>query len=180
MPEFPRGIVTFLFTDIEGSTALWERDRMAMLGAVERHFAILNAVISEHGGVSFKQIGDGLQVAFPTMAAALAAAVEAQLSFAAESWLHTGPLRVRMALHTAPAAPDSSGNYAAPGMSTALERGLRWSDPPHGGGGGSGLGCAPTADEAPQSRPSLPARPDRAGAGISASPLRSSGQLPSS
>ena len=47
MPDFPSGTVTFLFTDIEGSTALWERDRQAMAAAVERHLALLDAAI--HG-----------------------------------------------------------------------------------------------------------------------------------
>src|SRR5918998_689276 len=60
MPELPRGTVTFLFTDIEGSTALWERDRSAMAAAVERHVALLDAAIQAHGGVHFKTVGDAV------------------------------------------------------------------------------------------------------------------------
>ncbi|HKG29048.1 MAG TPA: hypothetical protein VKB01_07935, partial [Thermomicrobiales bacterium] len=53
MPDLPSGTVTFLFTDIEGSTALWERDQAAMAAAVERHLALLDAAIAAHGGVHF-------------------------------------------------------------------------------------------------------------------------------
>jgi class 3 adenylate cyclase len=51
MPELPSGTVTFLFTDIEGSTALWERDRNAMAVAIGRHIALIDAAIQVHGGV---------------------------------------------------------------------------------------------------------------------------------
>ena len=57
--------VTFLFSDIEGSTALWERDRQAMAAAVARHLALLDAAILAHGGVHFKTIRDAVQTAFP-------------------------------------------------------------------------------------------------------------------
>lgn len=53
MPDLPSGTVTFLFTDIEGSTTLWERNRGAMAAAVERHLALLDAAIAAHGGVHF-------------------------------------------------------------------------------------------------------------------------------
>ena len=49
-PDLPRGTVTFLFTDIEGSTALWERDQVAMRLAVDRHLELLDAAIAVHGG----------------------------------------------------------------------------------------------------------------------------------
>jgi class 3 adenylate cyclase len=54
MADLPRGTVTFLFTDIEGSTALWERDRQAMASVVARHLALLDVAISAQGGVHFK------------------------------------------------------------------------------------------------------------------------------
>ena len=57
MADLPRGTVTFLFTDIEGSTALWERDRQVMAEAVERHIAVLDAAIQTHGGVRSKTVG---------------------------------------------------------------------------------------------------------------------------
>ena len=61
------GTVSFLFTDIEGSTALWERDRQAMSAAVERHFALLDEAVSAQNGVLFKTIGDATQAALPTV-----------------------------------------------------------------------------------------------------------------
>jgi hypothetical protein len=75
MADLPRGTVTFLFTDIEGSTALWERDRTAMRAAVNQHLALLREVIANHDGVAFKTVGDAVQATFATAPAALAAAV---------------------------------------------------------------------------------------------------------
>ena len=66
MADLPRGTVTFLFTDIEGSTALWERDRTAMRAAVNQHLALLREVIADHDGVAFKTVGDAVQAAFAT------------------------------------------------------------------------------------------------------------------
>ena len=66
MPDLPSGTVTFLFTGIEGSTALWERDRVGMAAAVARHLALLDAAIQAHGGVHFKTVGDAVQAAFST------------------------------------------------------------------------------------------------------------------
>ena len=54
MPDLPSGTVTFLFTDIEGSTALWERDQLAMATAVARHLALLRAAIEAHDGVALQ------------------------------------------------------------------------------------------------------------------------------
>src|SRR5215218_7750962 len=113
MTDLPRGTVTFLFTDIEGSTALWERDRPAMHAAVERHVAVLNGAIRDYAGVPFKAVGDAVQAAFPAAPAALAAAVAAQGSLLAEDWGTLGPLRVRMALHAGEAKPDARGDYLA-------------------------------------------------------------------
>ena len=66
MTDLPRGTVTFLFTDIEGSTALWERDRRSMAAAVGRHIALLDAAIGTHGGVHFPTVRDAIQAAFAT------------------------------------------------------------------------------------------------------------------
>ncbi|HEX2224765.1 MAG TPA: AAA family ATPase [Thermoanaerobaculia bacterium] len=99
MADLPSGTVTFLFTDIEGSTALWERDRDAMAAAVARQIALLDAAIQAHGGIHFKTVGDAVQAAFPTAPEAIAAALDAQRSLLAEGWGEIGPLRVRMALH---------------------------------------------------------------------------------
>jgi predicted ATPase/class 3 adenylate cyclase len=111
MPDLPSGTVTFLFTDIEGSTALWERDREAMAAAVQRHITLLDAAIQAHGGVHFKTVGDAVQAAFPTAPAAVAAAVDGQRALLAEVWGELGPLRVRMALHAGEAIPDAQGDY---------------------------------------------------------------------
>src|SRR3954470_8608253 len=84
MPHLPSGTVTFLFTDIEGSTALWEQDRPAMATAVARHLVILRVATQAHGGALFKVVGDAVQAAFPTAPDAVAAALDAQGAFALE------------------------------------------------------------------------------------------------
>src|SRR4051794_27350818 len=129
MRALPRGTVTFLFTDIEGSTALWERDRAAMAAAVERHLALLDAAINALGGVHFKTVGDGVQAAFPTAPQAVTAAVVGQRALLAEGWGEIGSLRVRMALHTGEAEPDARGDYLA----APLNRLARILDGAHGG-----------------------------------------------
>src|SRR5829696_918848 len=110
----PSGLVAFLFTDIEGSTRLWERDRDAMWAGLERHNAILAAAIRAHSGYHFKTVGDAFEAAFGDPAAAAAACVDAQRALTAEPWPGTGPLRVRMALHCGPAEPLPTGDYRAP------------------------------------------------------------------
>ena len=116
MPDLPSGTVTFLFTDIEGSTALWERDQAAMATAVERHHTLLRTAIETHHGVLFKTVGDAVQAAFPTAPDAVAAALDAQRSLATERWSAVdGALAVRMAVHTVAAEPHD-GDYLAPGL----------------------------------------------------------------
>jgi predicted ATPase/class 3 adenylate cyclase len=107
-------MVSFLFTDIEGSTRLWERDATTMRSALERHNAILTTAIRAHGGYHFKTIGDAFQAAFVDPTAAAAASIGAQRALAAEPWPETGPMRVRMALHRGPAEPLPTGDYLAP------------------------------------------------------------------
>src|SRR5918995_1666517 len=111
MADLPRGTVTFLFTDIEGSTALWEQDQAAMRLAVNRHLELLDAAIAAHGGYRFQIIGDAVQAAFAAAPDALAAAVAAQQAIAAEPWSLPAPIRVRMALHVGEATPDAAGDY---------------------------------------------------------------------
>src|SRR5262245_5802525 len=113
MRDLPSGTVTFLFTDIEGSTERWERDRVAMVAAVERHLTLLNAAIQNHGGVLFKTVGDAVQAAFATASAAVASAVEGQQALNAEDWGAVDGLPVRMALHAGEAVPDLRGDYLA-------------------------------------------------------------------
>jgi predicted ATPase/class 3 adenylate cyclase len=115
MADLPWGTVTFLFTDIEGSTALWERDRTAMRGVVTQHLALLRAIAEQHRGALYKTVGDGTQAAFPTAADALRAALEAQRALLAEPRPDPrGPLRVRMALHSGEAEPGDGDYLAAP------------------------------------------------------------------
>lgn len=111
--DLPSGTVTFLFTDIEGSTALWERDRASMTHAVERHLELLGGSISVHGGVHFKTVGDMVQAAFPTAPQAVAAALDGQQALRGRDWGSLGPLKVRMALHAGDAVPDDHGDYLA-------------------------------------------------------------------
>ncbi len=114
MPNLPSGTVTFLFTDIEGSTERWERDPVAMAAAVARHVVVLDKAIEDHGGVHFKTVGDAVQAAFPTAPQAVAAALEGQRALLAEAWEAAGPLRVRMALHAGEAEPENGDYLAAP------------------------------------------------------------------
>ena len=107
----------FLFTDIEGSTRLWEHFGSAMPAAYKRHDAILRSVVANHGGLVFKVIGDALQVAFSSPIDGLNAAHDAQQLLTAAPWQVDGlpnPLRVRMALHVASIAPDKDGDFRSP------------------------------------------------------------------
>src|ERR687886_677786 len=100
MPARPTGTVTFLYTDVEGSTRRWEAHPAAMKAAMERHDALLREAIEGHGGVVFRTMGDAFCAAFPLAQDALAAALAAQRALAVEMWpLEVGELRVRMALH---------------------------------------------------------------------------------
>jgi predicted ATPase/class 3 adenylate cyclase len=113
MPSPPTGTVTFLFTDIEGSTKMWERDSRATSEALVRHDEILKGAIEEHGGYVFKTVGDAFCCAFPTAPDALEGALEAQRGLLSLEWEETGPLRVRMTLHTG-AAEERDGDYFGP------------------------------------------------------------------
>ena len=117
MPEQPSGTVTFLFTDIAGSTLRWQTDPEAMLRAYSRHDAILRAAIAQRRGVVYKVVGDAFQVAFSSAPEAVAAALTAQRGLVAEDWSACGlpePLRVRMALHVGDVDPDPDGDYRSP------------------------------------------------------------------
>ncbi|MDH3591183.1 MAG: tetratricopeptide repeat protein, partial [Planctomycetota bacterium] len=94
-----RAARTFVFTDIEGSTRLWEQTPAAMSSAIRRHDALLGSVMDSHGGHVFKTMGDAFCVAFQDPRAAFDAALEAQLQLHAETWGDTGPIRVRIGVH---------------------------------------------------------------------------------
>lgn len=129
MPTTQRSTpVTFLFTDVEGSTRLWEQHSAAMHAALARHDALLRAVCDLRGGHVFNTVGDAFHVAFGDAAAALDAAVEAQRILMIEPWGDIGPLCVRMALHTGePWQRD--GDYFGP----PLNRCARLIGAAHGG-----------------------------------------------
>ncbi|MEK7328400.1 MAG: AAA family ATPase, partial [Chloroflexota bacterium] len=127
--QLPGGNITFLFTDIEGSTPLWERDPNGMQESLARHDAILHEAVEAHGGQVFKVIGDAFQVAFVNPMQAVMAALAAQRALAATTWGATGPLRVRMGLHAGP-AEARGGDYAA---SHTLNRVARVASAGHGG-----------------------------------------------
>jgi predicted ATPase/class 3 adenylate cyclase len=106
----PSGTVTFLFTDIEGSTRLWDEHSEAMRLALARHDRILRDAVAAESGYVFSSGGDGIAAAFSRSADAVAAAVAAQRALQAESWPAEAELRVRMGLHTGE-AEERDGNY---------------------------------------------------------------------
>jgi predicted ATPase/class 3 adenylate cyclase/DNA-binding XRE family transcriptional regulator len=110
----PSGMVTFLFTDIEGSTTRWEQHKEAMRRSLARHDAILRETIAAHGGSVFKTVGDAVCAAFAHPAAAVAAALDAQRTFHTDAWEATGPLRVRMAVHTGVVEVQAGDYYGLP------------------------------------------------------------------
>ncbi len=112
MPE-PSGAVTFLFTDIEGSTVLWETHPSAMKETLAAHDALMRATFDRHGGYVFAKTGDGFGVAFTSPPDAALAALELQEELADAEWPHGGPLRVRMAIDTG-IAHERDGDYFGP------------------------------------------------------------------
>jgi predicted ATPase/class 3 adenylate cyclase len=130
----PTGTVTFLFTDIQGSTQLWQQYAAVMPQALGRHHAILRQAVEDHGGYVFQIIGDAFCAAFHTAQDGLRAAIEAQRRLRDEPWGETGPIRVRMALHSGAAEvrPDdyTSGEYVS---GLTLSRAARLLSAGHGG-----------------------------------------------
>ena len=98
--ELPAGTVTFLFTDIEGSTRLLKRLREQYEQALAAHDRILHAAIAGAGGQIVDTQGDAFFAAFPRARSAIAAAVAAQRSLAETQWPENDALRVRMGIHT--------------------------------------------------------------------------------
>jgi len=109
----PTGTLTFLFSDIEGSTRMWQAAPDAMQAALARHDAILRHDIAARGGHVFKTAGDAFYAAFATPWLALEAALAAQQALRAEPWPPQAPIRVRMALHSG-AAELRDGDYFGP------------------------------------------------------------------
>nr|MBA3583632.1 adenylate/guanylate cyclase domain-containing protein [Gemmatimonadota bacterium] len=107
------GTLTFLATDIQGSTELWERYPGAMPAVLERHNGLLQAAVESCGGRVFKNTGDGLFSAFPAAPPAVAAALAGQRALLAAEWPTPEPIRVRMALHSGE-AEARGGDYFGP------------------------------------------------------------------
>ena len=126
--DLPSGTVTFLFTDIEGSTRLWQHSAEAMSEALKRHDALMRTAIEASGGHVFKTVGDAFCAAFHSPLDGLKAAVDAQLAVAAEPWSEDTPIRVRMSLH-AGIAEQRDGDYFGP----TLNRCARIESVGHGG-----------------------------------------------
>src|SRR5919197_2449606 len=98
--------LTFLFTDIEGSTRLWEGHPAEMPDALAQHVGILDSAIGDAGGSVIKETGDGVFAVFDRPQSAIDAAVGAQLGLARAAWGVTGPLRARMGIHSGEAVRD--------------------------------------------------------------------------
>jgi predicted ATPase/class 3 adenylate cyclase len=124
----PTGTVTFLFTDIEDHTRLWEMHPAEMSRSLARHDEILRGVIERCDGYVFSTAGDAFSAAFPTVDAAATAAMEAQQSLRSEPWPAGCELRVRMGLHTGE-AEQRDDDYFGP----AVIRAARLMSLGHGG-----------------------------------------------
>src|SRR6266498_2824347 len=109
--QLPTGTVTFLYTDIEGSTQLWKQHRQTMAAAHARHDQILREAIESNNGYVFQVVGDAFCAAFLTAADAVRAAVKSQMELDAENW-GEAPIRVRMGIHTGKAEVQQDGFYS--------------------------------------------------------------------
>jgi class 3 adenylate cyclase len=107
--------LTFLMTDVEGSTPLWERHETIMRAVTARHDALLDAIISQHSGARVRARGEGdsFFVTFTHARDAVAAALAMSLALLAEPWPAETPIRVRFGLHTGP-AQYREGDYYGP------------------------------------------------------------------
>ena len=114
----PSGTVTFLFTDIAGSTRLWETAPTAMSAAVERHDALVRDAVGRNGGTIFATGGDGFAAAFARADDAVRAAVAAQRSLQTETWPPETPILTRIGLHTGE-ADERNDDYFGPAVNLA-------------------------------------------------------------
>ncbi len=126
--QIPSGTVTLLFTDIEGSTRLWEAEPAAMALALRRHDDLLRQAIEQASGYVFKTVGDAFCAAFADARSALAAVLTVQQSLSSEPWPTSRPIRVRMSLHTG-VCEERDGDYFGP----VVNRAARLEAVAHGG-----------------------------------------------
>jgi class 3 adenylate cyclase len=103
----PAAILTYLFTDVEGSTRLWENHHSQMARSHERHAEIIVACVREHGGENVRERGEGDSTfsVFADPAGAVAASLALQRTLVREPWPSETPIRVRAALHQGPSEP---------------------------------------------------------------------------
>jgi predicted ATPase/DNA-binding SARP family transcriptional activator/class 3 adenylate cyclase len=125
----PRGNVTFLFTDVEGSTRLLQRLESAYTVVLETHRRILRSVITAFGGMEVNTGGDGLFAVFADAGLAIGACLDAQRALTAQAWPNGVDIRVRMGLHTGIARPSEEGDYHA----VAVHQAARICAAAHGG-----------------------------------------------
>src|SRR5262249_4940350 len=130
MTELPTGTVTFLLTDVEGSTALWEAAPGPMRAALARHDLLFEAAIAQHGGNHIRPRGEGDSrfAVFASAPDAVAACLTVQRAFAAEPWPTPRPIKVRIGLHTGEAELRDHDYYGS-----AVNRCARLRSIGHGG-----------------------------------------------
>ena len=138
---------TFLFSDIEGSTRLWEAFPTSMDRVIARHDELVHGAVQKSGGEVFKHTGDGMAAAFPDACSAINASIHAQQSLDQEAWGEIGGLKVRMGVHTGD-VNERDGDYFGP----TINHVARLMSAAHGGqvlvSNAAFLGCSTLPDQA--------------------------------
>ncbi len=124
----PSGTVTFLFTDVVGSSDLWEQHPAAMRDALAQHDDVVRSALHARGGYIFSTAGDAFSAAFSSPGEAVLAALDAQTALGGADWPDGVELWVRMGLHTG-TADERAGDYFGP----TLNRAARIMGVAHGG-----------------------------------------------
>lgn len=114
----PAGVVTFVLTDVVGSTRLWESDREAMTRAISRHYQIIDEAVAKHDGVRPVEQGEGDSTvsAFARATDAVAAAIDIQRAMSSEPWPDGTEVRVRIGVHTGEAHFRDDRSYTGPAL----------------------------------------------------------------
>jgi predicted ATPase/class 3 adenylate cyclase len=128
MIQAPQGTVTFMFTDIQGSTKLWETFPNAMKAVIARHDELMLQVLDTHNGYLVKSMGDGLLAAFVSAVDGVSAALAIHQTLRSADWGDVGQIQVRIGLHTGD-AHYRDGDYFGP----TLNRAARLMGIGHGG-----------------------------------------------
>src|SRR5947209_4093226 len=145
MGDLPAGTVTFLFTDVEGSTRMHQRLGDAYAPLLDRHLALLHGAVEVHHGTVINTMGDGIFAAFASAPDAIAACLAGQRAIGGQEWPNEAVVRVRMGLHTGEATPNDAGGYT----SIAVHQAARICGAAHGG---QVLASAATVNAAETSR----------------------------